>query len=98
MNLTDTIEYPGKYAAFIVVLIIIAIGFFEFAQRWSPSSTTDVASISTRYSGDINALTSTIVVAGLIVPKTSPCAFPTSFHVLISVTKIHVRITTSIPA
>ena len=42
--------------------------------------------IATRYSGEINPFTSTIEVAGFIVLKNSPCARPTSSHLLMSVT------------
>ena len=38
------------------------------------------ASISTSMSGSIKRFTSTMVVAGLIDPNTSPCARPTSCH------------------
>jgi hypothetical protein len=57
------------------------------------SSTTASASISTSISGEISLLISTMLVAGRIVPKYSPCARPTFSQSAIFVTKIRVRTT-----
>ncbi len=56
-------------------------------------SITASASISTSISGEINLLTSTMLVAGRIAPKNSPCARPIFSHSPMLVTKIRVRTT-----
>ena len=56
------------------------------------------ASISIKISASINAATSIMLVAGLIVLKNSPCALPTSSHSEISVTYIRVRTKSSMEA
>ncbi len=53
------------------------------------------ASISTSITGSMSRLTSTMVVAGRMVPKNSPCARPTSSHWEMSVTYMRVRTTSS---
>src|ERR1039458_2612811 len=56
------------------------------------------ASISTRISGEISALTCTIDVAGRMSRKISPCAFPTFSHSAMFVTYMRVRTTSFMPA
>src|SRR5579863_4700164 len=56
-------------------------------------STTASASISTRISGEISALTWTIDVAGRMSRKNSPCALPIFSHSAMLVTYIRVRTT-----
>ena len=53
------------------------------------------ASISTSIAGSISAATCTIVVAGRMSPKTSPCARPISSQREMSVTNIRVRTTSA---
>ncbi len=66
--------------------------------RLQSPSTAVSASISISIAGSINALTSTIVVAGLSAPKNSACARPYSAHREISVTNILVRTIRFLPA
>src|SRR4029450_13159860 len=56
------------------------------------------ASISTSHRGSNRAATTTPVVAGRTVPKTSPCARPTSSMSSVRVTYMRVRTTSSAPA
>jgi len=56
------------------------------------------ASISTSISGEISLLISTMLVAGRIAPKYSPCARPTFSHSAMLVTNIRVRTTSFNPA
>src|SRR5713226_2584091 len=66
-------------------------GVPPFTSHQSP--TTASASISTSISGAISLLTSTMLVAGRISPKNSPCARPTFSHSAMFVTKMRVRTT-----
>ena len=60
-----------------------------------PLPATASASISTRRRGSIRLLTSTSVVAGRILPNTSPCTWPSASASAMSVTNIRVRTTSS---
>lgn len=57
--------------------------------------TTASASISTSIAGSINRCTCTIVAAGRMLPKNSPCARPISRQLSMSVTKRRVRTTSA---
>src|SRR5215510_1769447 len=57
------------------------------------SGTYASASISTSISGSISPLTSTMVAAGRIVPKNSPCALPTCSQCWMLTTYMRVRTT-----
>ena len=63
--------------------------------RSSADSTIASASISTSISGEMRRLTSTIVVAGRISPKNSPCALPTLSQLSMFVTYTRVRTTSA---
>src|SRR3712207_6117666 len=64
-------------------------------ERHATPSRTASASISTSIAGSSRPLTSTMAVAGRILPKASPCTRPTSSHRLMSVTYIRVRTTSA---
>ena len=70
----------------LLAAILAGISFFVHSNTAS-------ASISTSISGEINLLTSTMLVAGRIAPKNSPCARPIFSQSAILVTKIRVRTT-----
>jgi hypothetical protein len=71
-----------------------------FIVKWllSLHSNTASVSISTSISGEISLLTSTMLVAGRIAAKNSPCARPIFSHSAMFVTKILVRTTSFNPA
>jgi hypothetical protein len=56
------------------------------------------ASTSTRISGEMSRLTSTKLVAGRMLPNTSPCTRPMASHAPMSTTYMRVRTTCSSPA
>ena len=66
-------ECGGLAAAF-------AVPTHSPSALWGHSPTTASASTSTNISGDIKLLTCTMLVAGRIDPKNSPCARPTFSH------------------
>src|ERR1041384_4044764 len=72
---------------------LVLFALIRHRQAASPAHTIASASISTSIAGSTKPDTCTMVLAGRIAPKISPCARPTSCHCLMSATKTRVRTT-----